>query len=155
MFKIGDQVICKEQDWSGFLKECVVYTVENVGDDMGIANIKLEGIPRYWSPWRFNLFKTDKNEITITKTSEEHSKECHIKTIEKGEFGQLYKIYEEIEDLKAAEDQGAVLMILQKLSDLMGSVDGYLKNHHPTINFNDLLVMKNITTRSFSSGDIR
>lgn len=76
----------------------------------------------------------------------------HLVEPKRGTFGELSKIYEEIDELKDAENQDATLMLLQELSDVIGAIEGYLAKHHPTIKINDLIKMKDITRRVFESG---
>lgn len=76
----------------------------------------------------------------------------HLIEPTRGEFGELSKIYEEIEEIQDAEAQGATLMLIQELSDTIGAIEGYLKKHHPSITLDDLIKMKDITKRAFESG---
>lgn len=75
----------------------------------------------------------------------------HLTEPKRGVFGELSKVYEEIDELHDAEEQGATLMLIQELSDVIGAIEGYLK-HHPSITLDDLIKMKNITKRAFKSG---
>ena len=76
----------------------------------------------------------------------------HRREIEKGVVGELDKIYEEVEELQDAEEQGVELMVLLEMSDIIGAIELYLKNHHPTISLHDLLYMSYVTQRAFRSG---
>ena len=76
----------------------------------------------------------------------------HLQDIEKGEVGELSKIYEEVEEIKDAADQGIEIMLLVELSDLIGAIDLYLKKKHPSITLEDLIKMSNVTQRAFISG---
>jgi phosphoribosyl-ATP pyrophosphohydrolase len=76
----------------------------------------------------------------------------HIRDIKRGEFGELSKVYEEIEEIKDAAEQGVKLMLLIELSDLLGAVEGYLEKHHQGITIEDLLKMKDVTKRAFKTG---
>lgn len=76
----------------------------------------------------------------------------HLIEPPRGEFGELSKVYEETAELADADKQGATLMLLQELSDLIGAIEGYLNKHHPTITLDDLIKMKDITKRAFESG---
>jgi len=76
----------------------------------------------------------------------------HLNELPRGEFGELSKVYEEVAELADAEEQGATLMALQELSDIIGAIEGYLVKHHPSITLDDLLKMKQITKRVFESG---
>lgn len=76
----------------------------------------------------------------------------HLSNIEKGVVGELSKVYEEIEEVKDADAQGAELMVLIELSDVIGAIDLYLKRHHLSIGLKDLIAMSSITQRAFLSG---
>lgn len=76
----------------------------------------------------------------------------HINEITKGVVGELSKIYEEVEEVKDADEQGASVMVLLELSDLIGSVQLYLEKHHPSVCLEDLIKMSDITQRAFKSG---
>ena len=43
-------------------------------------------------------------------------------------------------------------MVLNELSDIIGAVEGYLIKHHPSLTLSDLLKMKELTARAFTSG---
>lgn len=76
----------------------------------------------------------------------------HKREIPKGVVGELSKIYEEIEEVKDAQEQGIELMVLLELSDLLGAVDLYLKHNHPTLTLGDLLAMSRLTQEVFING---
>lgn len=76
----------------------------------------------------------------------------HLKEPTRGVYGELSKIYEEVEELRDANEQSAKLMVLQELSDILGAVDGYLRKHYPNISIYDLWTMTKITKRAFESG---
>ncbi len=76
----------------------------------------------------------------------------HLTAIPRGVYGESSKILEEVLELQDAEKQGARIMALHELSDIIGSVVGYLNNHYPDMKFEDLVKMTNITTRAFESG---
>lgn len=76
----------------------------------------------------------------------------HLTEPTRGEFGELSKVLEEVEELMDADSQNAKLMVLQELSDMIGAIEGYLKKHHPSITLQDLIIMKDITARAFESG---
>lgn len=77
----------------------------------------------------------------------------HIAAIERGEYGESSKILEEVRELQDAESQGARIMILHELSDILGAVHGYLRKHFPDIKFEDLVKMADLTRRAFESGN--
>ena len=76
----------------------------------------------------------------------------HLRDIEKGVVGELSKIYEEVEEIKDAAEQGVEVMVLVELSDLLGAVSLYLEKHHPSVKLEDLIKMSNVTQRAFISG---
>ena len=76
----------------------------------------------------------------------------HITKINKGELGELSKVYEEVEEIKDADKQACVIMVLLELSDTLGAIGAYLEKHHPSITLSDLIVMKDITKRAFKNG---
>ena len=76
----------------------------------------------------------------------------HKIEIARGEFGEISKIREECDELLDAEEQGAKIMILCELSDILGAIDGYVKKHHPEITMNDLLQMMELTQSAFNDG---
>jgi ornithine carbamoyltransferase len=76
----------------------------------------------------------------------------HTIHIPKGVYGDSSKILEEVNELIDAENQGANIMALNELSDIIGAINGYLEKNHPTITLNDLITMSEITKRAFVSG---
>lgn len=76
----------------------------------------------------------------------------HLKEIKKGVVGELSKVYEEVEEIKDAEEQGVDVMILVELSDMLGATQLYLEKHHPSISIQDLLKMSEVTQRAFKTG---
>jgi predicted house-cleaning noncanonical NTP pyrophosphatase (MazG superfamily) len=48
----------------------------------------------------------------------------HKATIERGVYGQLSKIQEELDEARDAESQGQDLMLLIELADIVGAVEG-------------------------------
>lgn len=77
----------------------------------------------------------------------------HTAVIPKGEFGESSKILEEVLELQDAEKQGAKIMGLHELSDIVGAVHGYLEKHYPMMEFQDLVMMAALTRRAFKSGN--
>lgn len=76
----------------------------------------------------------------------------HLSEIPRGEFGEPSKIIEEAMELADAHSQGARIMALVELSDLVGAVEGYLRRHHPGSSLDDLITMAAITGRAFKNG---
>lgn len=84
--------------------------------------------------------------------NEEKNHGYHISDIPRGEFGELSKIKEEIEEAIDADKQGVRIMTLVELSDVIGSIEGYLQKHFPDMTLEDLRSMSNVTQRAFRSG---
>lgn len=76
----------------------------------------------------------------------------HMKNITRGEFGELSKIREELEEVMDAEEQGVRIMLLVELSDLVGAAEGYLEKNFPDMTLDDLRRMSFVTQRAFKSG---
>ena len=76
----------------------------------------------------------------------------HLADIPKGEIGEASKIEEEFWEFQDALTQGAVVMQLCELSDMLGAIDAWLAKHHPSVKIEDLLKMSDMTRRAFSSG---
>lgn len=76
----------------------------------------------------------------------------HLSEIPRGVVGESSKILEETLELQDAERQGAKIMALVELSDLVGAIELYLRNRHPHVTMEDLLTMARITRRAFENG---
>ncbi len=77
----------------------------------------------------------------------------HVKKIAPGQFGELSKIQEEIEEAFDAEEQGNKLMVLVELADIIGAIDGYLAlKFKNTLTVQDLVKMAEATRRAFENG---
>lgn len=76
----------------------------------------------------------------------------HLSEIPKGTIGESSKILEEVLELQDAERQGAAVMALVELSDLVGAIELYLCNRHPDTTLEDLIIMSHITQRAFENG---
>jgi hypothetical protein len=76
----------------------------------------------------------------------------HLRDIPKGTIGESSKILEEVLELQDAEEQNATMMALVELSDVVGAIELYLANRHPSITFEDLVLMSRITQRAFQNG---
>jgi len=77
----------------------------------------------------------------------------HLREIKKGKFGEISKIEEELDELKEALEQDNRIMAMCELSDVYGSLVGYLEKHFPEITMNDLKTMAEATKRAFDDGD--
>lgn len=77
----------------------------------------------------------------------------HKNTIPKGEYGEFSKIEEEFLEFKDAYEQNNKLLALVELSDLIGSICGFLQKHHDSsISIIDLIRMANSTKEAFEDG---
>jgi hypothetical protein len=76
----------------------------------------------------------------------------HLREIKRGEFGEISKIEEEIEELKESLEQNNRIMAMCELSDIYGAIRGYLRKYHPDLTMEDLRVMADATQRAFESG---
>ena len=79
----------------------------------------------------------------------------HVATIQKGVLGESSKLQEEIDELKDAEAQGARLMALCELADLVGAIGAYLEHNYPGWSMEDLQKMATATTSAFKEGTRR
>ena len=76
----------------------------------------------------------------------------HIRDIKKGQFGEISKIIEEVDELCDASEQKCKIMELIEISDLYGAIQGYLEKYHPSTTMEDISAMSSITQRAFRSG---
>lgn len=76
----------------------------------------------------------------------------HVSPIDKGILGQPSKIKEECDEFMDAIEQGAEIMALVELSDLVGAIEAFLLTNHPSIKFRDLRKMSAVTRRAFRNG---
>ncbi len=84
--------------------------------------------------------------------SEAENPGYHLSEIPRGVVGESSKILEETLELQDAERQGAKIMALVELSDLVGAIELYLRNRHPSVTLEDLMIMSRITRRAFENG---
>lgn len=75
----------------------------------------------------------------------------HVRNITRGEFGELSKIEEELEELLDAVEQDAKIMILCELADMYGAIEAYVEKHH-NMTMDDIKKMSNLTKRAFLDG---
>lgn len=76
----------------------------------------------------------------------------HKAVIEKGLLGDLSKIQEELDELQDAEVQGARILMLCEVADLMGAVEAYLEKNLPGFTLQDCKVMADLTKSAFKDG---
>jgi phosphoribosyl-ATP pyrophosphohydrolase len=69
----------------------------------------------------------------------------HVDEIEKGVYGELSKIKEELEEAYDAEKQGIRLMLLIELSDIIGAVKGVADKHG--VSLDDLIKFAEVRSR--------
>lgn len=74
----------------------------------------------------------------------------HLSEIEKGELGEFSKIKEEFLELEDANIQNDSILILCELSDLIGSIEEYIKKWN--LNIEDLKKFSDKTKKSFKDG---
>lgn len=76
----------------------------------------------------------------------------HLKEIQKGVYGEVSKIEEELRELEDALVQKNRVMALVELSDMVGAIKGFLSNHFPDFTILDLIRMADATGRAFKDG---
>lgn len=94
-----------------------------------------------------------RDDTTNEKVKESPSNQLsgyHINKIEKGVLGHASKIREEYEEFLDAVAQGAKLMELMELADLLGAIEAYAAKYNVTLY--DLNQMKDLNKRAFESG---
>ena len=74
----------------------------------------------------------------------------HLTHIEKGVYGELSKIQEELDEAKDALQQGSEIMLLVELSDLYGALEEVVVRRGLTME--DLKTFSDITKRAFVNG---
>ena len=77
----------------------------------------------------------------------------HLRKTFKGQFGEISKIEEELDELKEALEQENKIMAMCELSDVYGALKGYLEKHFPSVTMDDLKTMAEATERAFKDGD--
>lgn len=76
----------------------------------------------------------------------------HTRAIEKGVLGDSSKIREELEELEDAERQGARVLQLCELADLLGAMEAYVAKHFPNFGMGDLVTMSRLNRSAFRDG---
>jgi NTP pyrophosphatase (non-canonical NTP hydrolase) len=77
----------------------------------------------------------------------------HLQDIQKGVYGHLSKIAEEVQELDDAREQDSQIMMLVELSDLYGAIEAYAESLGSSME--ELRKMSDITKRAFLSGQRR
>lgn len=74
----------------------------------------------------------------------------HIAKIEKGVYGTIDKVKEEVEEFIDARNQSCLIMMHVELSDIYGALEALSKNYG--LSMEDLKSMSDITKRAFTDG---
>jgi hypothetical protein len=74
----------------------------------------------------------------------------HQRKIQKGQYGTISKLKEEIEEYEDAVEQNCVIMAQLELSDIFGALQALAEKYDLTMS--DLKVMSDITKSSFRDG---
>lgn len=96
--------------------------------------------------------KLDQLMSMIGTPPERSHKGYHVTEIRKGILGDSSKILEEVMELIDAEQQGAIIMGLCELADIVGAIKHYLRRHAPSLTLADLETMADITEHAFLTG---
>lgn len=77
----------------------------------------------------------------------------HLTPVQKGVYGELSKLQEEVAEIADAEAQGNLIMLLNEASDLYGALEEYVsRKTDGRVNMNDLKIMSDATKRAFAAG---
>ncbi len=76
----------------------------------------------------------------------------HKREIRKYEYGTAHKIFEEIQELLDAEEQGIAIMSMVEMADIYGALEGFAKKKY-NLDMADIKAMSDVTKRAFESGD--
>ena len=74
----------------------------------------------------------------------------HKKPIPKGEYGDISKVKEEVEEYIDATEQGVIIMQLTELADIYGALEAVARNHN--LLMEDLRRMNELTKEAFEEG---
>ena len=74
----------------------------------------------------------------------------HKVHIEKGEYGNISKVEEELHELKDAIEQDSTILAMVELSDLYGALEGLAETLGVTME--QVIRFSNITKRAFTNG---
>lgn len=75
----------------------------------------------------------------------------HIRSIEKGVFGEWSKVVEEFQEIQDAQEQNNKIMELVEISDMYGAIEEYLKESF-NMSMEDIKTMSDITKKVFREG---
>lgn len=81
----------------------------------------------------------------------EHNYGYHMKKITRGEYGELSKVREELEEAEDALAQENPILLLCELSDLYGALEAYADTCGSDIS--ELKKMSDATKRAFKNGN--
>jgi phosphoribosyl-ATP pyrophosphohydrolase len=76
----------------------------------------------------------------------------HKNIIQKGEYGHFSKIIEEFQELIDANKQKDKILEIIELSDLIGSIEGYIEKKYNNLTLEDLIKFSYKTKESFKTG---
>jgi hypothetical protein len=75
----------------------------------------------------------------------------HKAKIERGTYGELSKVVEEVAELVDANEQGAKILELCELADLYGAMKAYVERRFG-MTIDDLALMSRLTSEAFEEG---
>ncbi len=74
----------------------------------------------------------------------------HLRKIEKGVYGEVSKIREELEELEDALEQQVYIMAHVEIADLYGALEAYAESMG--LDMDELKKMSDVTKRAFTDG---
>tara|TARA_R100000656_G_scaffold104176_1_gene76005 strand:- start:42721 stop:42993 length:273 start_codon:yes stop_codon:yes gene_type:complete len=75
----------------------------------------------------------------------------HLRDIERGVYGELSKLREELAELEDALEQGVAIMAMVEASDLYGALEAFVSEKWG-LTMEDLQKMSAVTKRAFNNG---
>lgn len=76
----------------------------------------------------------------------------HARVMPKSPHGTAGKVVEESLELAEADEQGVPIMALCECADVVGAVRAYVQRTHPSVSFEDVVKMVDVTERAFRTG---
>ncbi|MDX1535531.1 MAG: hypothetical protein R3346_02110 [Candidatus Spechtbacterales bacterium] len=144
-------------DASGYFQRYLPERIERLITDEGV-DIMYNGIElgsygtrkhESTGPW---VYGTGVAEPRFSQVLSKTPKGYSMREIPKGELGEYSKIYEELQELQDAIEQGVGIMSLVELSDMYGAMESFLSEHFPGFTMEDIKIMSDTTKRAFRSG---
>lgn len=86
-----------------------------------------------------------------TSLKDGYSLGYHLKTIDRGKYGEFSKVQEEWEELKDSIEQNNKILELIEICDLVGAIEAYCENHHHAT-LKQIIDFSNVTKRAFRDG---